>query len=167
MQKSNRPQGKWRAIVLGCVGLLVVIADQLSKYWVRANLDRGQSVFDIGFFQIINVQNTGAIFGIFKDHTQTLIIVSFIGIVAILLVVFFMYKRWPFFRSMLVMSAIGLILGGTIGNQIDRLRLGYVTDFLDFKVWPVFNVADSAATIGEIIIVYCIIRSLFFTKQRE
>jgi signal peptidase II len=167
MQKVNRLQGKWRIVVFGCIGLLVILADQLSKWWIRDNLDIGQSLFDAGFFQIINVQNTGAIFGIFGDHTLALIVISFIGIIAILLLIFVTYKRWSFFDSMLVMSAICLIMGGTIGNQIDRIRLGYVTDFLDFKVWPVFNLADSATTIGEIIIIYCIIRSILFTRQQE
>jgi len=68
---------------------------------------------------------------------------------------------------MLVMSAIGLVLGGTIGNLIDRLHLGYVTDFIDFKVWPVFNVADMSTTIGVIIIAYCLIFLAQSTKHQE
>jgi len=134
MQRVNRPRGKWRDIVFGCIVLLVVLADQLSKTWIRANLDRGESLFDTGF--------------LFKDHSQTLLIVSIIGIIAILLLVFVLRSRWPFLDSMLVISAIGLVMGGTIGNQIDRIRLGHVTDFIDFKVWPAWNVADAAVTVG-------------------
>ena len=59
----------------------------------------------------------------------------------------------------LVRAGLGLVMGGVIGNLIDRLRLGYVTDFIDFKVWPAFNVADSALTVGIIIIAYCILSS--------
>lgn len=157
MQKVNRPQDRWRNVVFGCIGLLVILADQLSKTWIRNNLDWGQSLFDAGFFQIVHVHNTGAAFGIFKDHSLTLTIVGFVGIVVILLLVFVLRSRWSFLDSMLVTSAIGLVMGGTIGNLIDRLRMGYVTDFMDFKVWPVFNVADASVTIGVIIVAYCII----------
>jgi signal peptidase II len=167
MQKVSRPQGKWRNLIFGCVGLLVILADQLSKTWIRSNLARGQSLLDTGFFQIIHVHNTGAAFGIFRDHTLTLTIVAFVGIAVILYLVFILSSRWSFFDSMLVMSAIGLVLGGTIGNLIDRFRLGYVTDFIDFKVWPAFNVADSAVTVGVIIIAYCIIFLSGPAKHRE
>ena len=167
MQKVNRPQGRWRNVVFGCVGLLVILADQLSKVWIRTNLPRGQSLFDAGFFQVVHVHNTGAAFGIFKDHTLTLTIVAIIGIVAILLLVFVLHSRWSFLDSMLVMSTVGLLLGGTIGNLIDRLRLGYVTDFIDFKVWPAFNIADSAVTVGVIIIACCIICLAQPAKSKE
>lgn len=165
MQKVNRPQGRWRYVVFGCIGLLVILLDQLSKTWIRDNLVRGQSLFDAGFFQVVNVHNTGAAFGIFKGQSLALTIVALVGIVIILLLVFSLRHHWPFLDSMLVMSAIGLVLGGTIGNLIDRLRLGYVTDFIDFKVWPAFNVADSAVTVGVIIIAYCILRSAQTTKR--
>ncbi len=167
MQKVNRPRGKWRNVVFGCVGLLVILADQLSKAWIRANLARGQSFFDAGFFQIVNIRNTGAAFGIFKDHSLALTIVAFVGIAVILFLVFVLHSRWSFLDNILVRSAIGLVMGGTIGNLIDRLRLGYVTDFIDFKVWPAFNVADSAVTIGVIIIVYRIICLAQPAKQQE
>lgn len=167
MQKVNRPQGKWRNVVFGCVGLLVILADQLSKTWIRNNLAWGQSLSDTGFFRILHVHNTGAAFGIFKDHTLTLTIVDFVGIVVILLLVFVLRSRWSFLDSMLVMSAIGLVMGGTVGNLIDRLRGGHVTDFLDFKVWPVFNIADASVTIGVIIIAYCLICLAQPAKHQE
>ena len=167
MQKVNRPQGKWRNVVFGCVGLLVILVDQLSKAWIRNNLAWGQSIFDVGFFQILHIHNTGAAFGILKGHSLTLTIVDFVGIVVILLLVFVFRSRWSFLDSMLVMSAIGMVMGGTIGNLIDRLYLGYVTDFLDFRVWPVFNVADSAVTVGVIIIAYCLICLAQSAKHQE
>ena len=157
MQKVNRLQDKWRNVVFGCVAVLVIIADQLSKTWIRTNLDIGQILFDTGLFQIVHVYNTGAAFGIFKDHSFTLTIVAFVGIIVILLLVFVLHSRWYFIDSPLVASAIGLVLGGTVGNLIDRLRLGHVTDFIDFKFWPAFNVADAAVTVGVIIIAYRII----------
>jgi signal peptidase II len=165
MQKENRPQGKWRNVVFGCIGLLIIVADQISKTWIRANLAMGQSLFDTGFLRFVHIQNTGAAFGIFRDYTLTLTIVDFVGIVVILLLVFVLRSRWSFLDSMLVNSAIGLVLGGTVGNLIDRLRLGHVTDFIDFKVWPAFNIADSAVFIGVIIIAGCLLRSTQLAKH--
>ena len=167
MQKSNRPRGKWRDVVSGCIVLLVIIADQLSKAWIRANLAGGQSLFDVGFFRIVNVHNTGAAFGIFKDHNLTLTIVAVVGIIAILLLFFVLNSRWAFLDNLLVRSGIALVMGGTVGNLIDRLRLGYVTDFIDFKIWPAFNIADSAVTIGVIIVAYCIIFLASPAKHQE
>ena len=157
MQKLNRPQGKWRDVVFGCVALLVILADQLSKAWIRANLAENTALFDAGFFRIVNIHNSGASFGIFRGHSLALIIVDFIGVAVILLLVFAWRGRGSFLDRLPVRSAMGLVMGGTIGNLIDRLRVGDVTDFLDFKVWPVFNVADLAVTIGVIIIAFCVV----------
>lgn len=159
MEKGHRVN--WRNVVSISIGLLVILADQLSKWWIRSHLAMGQSLFDFGFFRIVRLGNTGAAFGIFHDQSFILTIVAFTGIVAVLLLAFFWRGRWPFLESKLAMSAVGLAVGGALGNLIDRLRpgLGYITDFIDFKVWPAFNVADSAITVGVIILVYCILRS--------
>jgi signal peptidase II len=157
MQKVQRPRNNWRDVVFGCIVLLVVIADQLTKTWIRTNLAYGQSIHDVGFFRILHVQNTGASFGLFKDFAFTLTIVDIVGAVVILVLVFLLRSRWSFYDSMLVRAGMGLVMGGTIGNLIDRLRIGYVTDFLDFKIWPVFNVADASAVVGTIIIAFCLI----------
>jgi signal peptidase II len=157
MQKEHRLPNKWRDVVFGSIVLLVVIADQLSKWWIKTNLAVGQSLFDAGFFQIIHVRNTGAAFGLFKHHTSAIIVVVFIEIVVILLIVYLLRNRLSFLDSMLMRIGMGLVTGGAIGNQIDRLRLGDVTDFIDFKVWPAFNAADSSAVVGSIIIALCII----------
>ena len=166
MQKVHRPLDKWRDVVFGGIALLIVIADQLSKIWIRTNLEVGETLFDVGFFRIVYVQNTGAAFGIFKGNSIILGIVSSIGIIVILLLVFIYRKRWPFLDNLTVRIALGLILGGTIGNLIDRLFIGYVTDFIDFKVWPVWNVADNAAVVGEIILAVYIIYMLVRAKSK-
>ena len=163
MQKADRPLGNWRNVVFGCIGLLVILADQLSKAWIRANLVVGQSISDIGFFQIVHVQNTGAAFGIFKDHTLTLTIIAFVGIVVILLLVFILHSRWSFLDSTMVRVAISIVIGGTIGNLIDRLSLRYVTDFIDIGIWPAFNVADSSIVVGSIVLASLLI----FQTKRE
>ena len=167
MRKLHRLQDKWRDIVFGSIALLVVIADQLSKAWIRANLTPGQVLVDKGFLQIIHVQNTGASFGIFKDHTLIIIVAVFIEIILILFIVYLFRNRLSFIDSMLMRTGAGLIIGGAIGNQIDRIRLGRVTDFIDFKFWPAFNVADASAVVGVIIVVYCIIFLSGFIKHRE
>lgn len=167
MLKENRPRGKWRLVVFGCFGLLLLLADQLSKTWIRANLERGESLFDTGFFQIVHSQNTGVIFGLFKDHLVTVRIIACVGIVLIAGLFIYFYKRWPFLHGRLVQLALVLIICGTIGNQIDRFWLGFVTDFIDFKVWPVWNIADSCTTVGSIIMIYCIIFQLKLTDMPE
>lgn len=154
MEKSNRPQGKLRNVVLGGLSLFVVLADQFSKSWIRTTLAGGQSLFDIGFFRIVHAQNTGAAFGILRDYSAALTVIDFAGIVIILLLVSVWQHRWSFWDNLLVRASLGLILGGTVGNLIDRLRLGHVTDFIDFKVWPAFNIADAAVTIGFILMAY-------------
>jgi signal peptidase II len=168
MQKANRPQGKLRLVVLVSVVALVIIVDQVTKWWIRTGLDIGEVLTDAGFFRIIRIQNTGAAFGIFQGHSQILIIVVFVGIVALLVLTYFLHRRWAFLDSMLLRVAMGLVLGGTIGNQIDRLlHDGHVTDFLDFKVWPIFNVADASTTVGVIIAVFCILFLMGKAEKKE
>ena len=147
-------------MVFSLVALLVVVADQLSKLWIRSNLAVEQSLFDLGFFQIIHVPpNTGAAFGLFQGQSFALIIVSLVVITALLLYAFFIYRRFPFLDDRLSKSALGLILGGTVGNLIDRIGFGGVIDFISVGTWwPAFNIADSAVTVGVIIFAYSILR---------
>jgi len=149
---------KSRDIIFGSVVVFIVVLDQLTKALVRANLNVHQVWFDAGIFQIIHVQNTGAAFGLFKGNALALTITSVIGIIVILILVFLLRSRWRFLESMWVQVAMALVMGGTIGNNlIDRIRMGYVTDFIDFKVWPAWNVADASITIGVVIIAYRLI----------
>jgi len=150
MQKTSYPQGKWN-VVFFLIALLVVAADQLSKTWIRSNLAIGQSLPETGFFRLTHIYNTGAAFGLFHGQSFSLTIVALVGIVILLLYVLIFYRRFPFLVNRLGKSALGLVLGGTIGNLIDRLRFGYVTDFIDVGIWPAFNIADSAVVVGVII----------------
>ncbi len=151
-------QSNWRDIVFGGIALLIVIFDQLTKYFILHYFPNyGDVWFDWGFVEIVHVQNTGASFGIFSQYTGIIIGVVFIEIIIILLVVYLLRNRLSFMDSMLMRVGIGLVMGGAIGNQIDRLAMGHVTDFINFKWWPAFNVADMSAVIGTIIIAYCII----------
>jgi len=151
MRKVNHLQAKWRSAVFSLTGLLIVVADQLSKEWIRSNLPEGQSLFQLGFFRITHIHNTGAAFGLFQGQSFVLTIVASIAVTVILAYALVSYRYFPWLDSMLSKSALGLMLGGTAGNLIDRLRFGYVTDFINFGYWPAFNVADSAVTVGVII----------------
>ena len=159
MQKADSPRGKWRNVVFALTALLVVAADQLSKIWIRANLDPGESVPETGLFQLTYVQNTGSSFGLFQGQSFALTIVAFIGIAVILFVVLFISRRFPFLDNRLGKTALGLVLGGAVGNLIDRLNptLEGVTDFIDIGIWPAFNVADSAVTVGVIMFAYSLL----------
>ena len=152
MQKVNRQELKWRHIIFSLTALLIVVADQLSKEWIRSNLAVGQSLPETGIVRLTHIRNTGAAFGLFQDQAFALTIIALIGVAILLLYGLFLCRRFPFLSSRLSMTAIGLILGGTVGNLIDRVRFGYVTDFIDFGFWPSFNVADSAVTIGVILL---------------
>ena len=158
MQKAKSLQGKWRNVVFFLTALLVVVADQLSKMWIRSNLGVEELLFELGFFRLTHIHNTGAAFGLFQGYSFALTIIALVGIVAILLYALLIYRRFPFWDNLLGKSALGLVLGGTAGNLIDRLHLGYVTDFIDVGFWPAFNIADSAVTVGVIILVYSLLR---------
>lgn len=161
MQKASRLQDKWwHNVPFFLTALLVVAADQFSKMWITANIALGQSLFDAGFFRLTHIQNTGAAFGLFQGQSFALMILAIVGIVVILFYALFVYRHLPFVGNMLSKFALGMVLGGTVGNMIDRLRFGSVTDFVDFGFWPAFNVADSMIVIGVMIFAYSSLRSL-------
>ncbi len=157
MRKAQYPTGRWRNLVFFPTILLVVAADQLAKVWIRSILALGESIPPKGFFRLTHIQNTGATFGLFRDQTFALIIGASVGIVLLLACAFLAYRWFPVLNTKLGMLALGLILGGTIGNLIDRLRFGYVTDFIDLGIWPTFNLADSSVVIGVIMLAYCLL----------
>lgn len=163
MRRADFHQGNWWNVVFFLIALLVVVADQLSKRWIRFYTE-GQLIFEAGIFRLTRISNTGAAFGLFPDQCFFLIIVDFIGIVLVLLYVFLVPRRFPFLDTRSGRLALGLVLGGTIGNLIDRLRFGYVTDFISIGIWPAFNVADSAIVVG-VILFACFL--LFSTRAKK
>lgn len=167
MEEVNRLRFNRRDLLFAAIVLVVIIADQLTKLWIRTHLFPGEILWDAGLLRIIHVQNTGAAFGIFRGHTTILTIVDFIGIFVMLFLVFGLRRRWPFIDKIPVRLGLGLILGGTIGNLIDRLRFGQVTDFIDFKIWPVWNIADASTVVGVVILAYCLIFLAGRAKIRE
>ncbi len=166
MQKASEFWSGWRrSAVPFLIVLLVVAADQLSKIWVRSNIPFRESLFEVGFFQLTRVQNTGAAFGLFQGQSFLLSIVAMVGIAVFLVYTLVIYRGFPFLDNMPNRVALGLVLGGTVGNLIDRLRLGYVTDFIDFGFWPAFNIADSAVTVGVILFAYSLLSVARTGKQ--
>ena len=144
------------------VAALVVALDQLSKLWVRNNLPEIELL--PGFLDFIYVKNYGSAFGLLANQTFLLIAITIASLIIILLFL----HRLPSISTLTIVSA-GLILGGAIGNLIDRLRFGYVVDFIDVHLqnlfhWPTFNLADAAVVIGIFIFIYSIYRSSLLSK---
>lgn len=132
-----------RDVLFFGIAAAIFAADQFTKDIIRANLLPGQSVPEDGWFRITHVTNTGAAFGLFTNQSMFLLVTTLIGLSAIVA-----YYVFPPVNTPSLTISLGLQLGGALGNLVDRLRLGHVTDFLDFRVWPVFNVADSAIVVG-------------------
>lgn len=131
---------------------LVFLIDQLSKYYISQTLAYMESVPVIpGIFDLTYIHNYGAAFGIFQNGRPFLIVMTVVA----LGLFFYFYPQFP--KDWLTRLASGLALGGTLGNFSDRLRLGYVVDFFDFKIWPIFNIADSAVVVGMILLAWRII----------
>ena len=133
----------YRDRIFGAAVILVVFFDQLTKFLVRENMSIGQSVPSSGFFRLTYYENSGTIFGLFQNATVILTVVSIIAIG--FLVYFYRSQRAP---TLIMRGAIGILMGGAIGNLIDRLALGGVTDFVDVGRWPIFNIADASITVG-------------------
>ena len=122
----------------------VVVSDQLTKFAVRSCLEPAHSVPVIPPVLLLTyVQNTGAAFGLFRGYPGVFVLLS-VAVMGWILLEFLRKERLTWSTEM----GLALILGGALGNVIDRLRYGYVIDFIDVRVWPVFNAADSAITIG-------------------
>lgn len=137
-------------ILVFSTALLIVILDQLTKYIIKQNFQLNKSIPIINnIFHLTYITNTGSAFGMFKSLNPIFILFSIIVIIAI----FYYIKKIIKNNERLLQFAVGLLLGGTIGNLIDRLLYGAVIDFIDFRVWPVFNIADSAVTISVVFLV--------------
>ena len=140
--------------------LFIVLFDRVTKIYFSDLLGYNESlpVFK-NLLHMTLVHNTGIAFGLFKDHGAVFIVVPVVAIILLIFNVYFYRQNGDVLnRSYIV--AFSLILGGAIGNLYDRMAFGYVIDFIDFRIWPVFNIADSAITIGAIIIAFkCILQS--------
>ncbi|MFQ5510382.1 MAG: signal peptidase II [Candidatus Krumholzibacteriia bacterium] len=136
--------------------VIVVILDQVTKqfFW---HLGRNFDVID-GFFRVTLVRNSGAAFGMLQDGRGFLIVMSVLASILIIFVV----QRLPA-EQLARRVFLGMILGGALGNLIDRIYPGQVIDFIDMGIpayrWPVYNIADSAVTIGGVLLILSVSRS--------
>lgn len=139
-----------------CLVPIIFAADRLSKRIVMDRLPEGTDVPLNFFFHLTRVNNTGAAFGLFRDSGFLLVATSAfcIGLLCLMIL-----RRQSFLSS----TATSLILGGALGNLYDRLRYGYVVDFLNFRVWPVFNIADSAISVG----LFLIFLEIFLRQKKD
>jgi signal peptidase II len=135
--------GRHQWLVLALVAGAAVAADQLTKQVVGRTLALGESVDILGPFSIHHVQNSGIAFGLFGSRTSLVIAVTAVAVCAMLVFFARSGRRHP-----IMPVALGLVLGGSVANLIDRVRLGHVTDFLDLVAWPAFNLADTFIVVG-------------------
>ena len=134
-----------RWVIFGGLAAAVVVVDQLTKAWLVSLLEPGERLAVVGdLLRITHSQNSGALFGLFKDQALLFGLVS-IGVVGLIV-----WYHGSSGRNALLSLALGLLLGGAIGNMIDRFRVGYVVDWVDIGIGDLrfytFNVADSAIT---------------------
>jgi signal peptidase II len=142
---AERPLGasltQW--IGLGAIAAAAVGADQLTKHIVSSKLGLDDRVHVLGPFWIHHVQNSGIAFGLFASATPIVIFLTGLAVA---------WMLWFFARSggrhPVLPVALGLVIGGSLANLLDRVRIGHVTDFLDFRYWPAFNLADSFIVVG-------------------
>ncbi len=156
---AERPLGagvvQW--LGLAAVGLAAVAADQLTKRIVTGQLGLGDSLHVVGPFSIRHVQNSGIAFGLFASATALVILLTAFAVAWML--VFFARSGA---RHPVLPVSLGLVIGGSLSNLLDRVRLGYVTDFLDLRYWPSFNLADSFIVIG-----VCVLLTALVAAERE
>jgi signal peptidase II len=142
---AERPFGaSWpQWISLAAVALSALGADQLTKAIVTSRLDLNDEVHILGPFSIHHVTNSGIAFGLFASATS---IVIFLTSLAVTWMLYFFARSGS--RHPVLPVALGLVIGGSVSNLLDRVRLGHVTDFLDFRYWPAFNLADTFIVVG-------------------
>lgn len=128
---------------------LTAVLDQIVKLIVQGNMELGETIPLIrNVFHLTYIINPGAAFGIFPHQEWFLL-----GIVVVLYAAFFIFRSRIPAKPVYFPAGVGLLLGGALGNAIDRVRIGGVVDFFDFRIWPIFNVADIAICVGVALIV--------------
>lgn len=156
---DRRP--RWALFAGLAVG--VVVVDQLTKAWLVANVGPGEVMIVLGdWIRLVHGQNTGAIFGLFRDSA---VLFAAVSLVVIGLIIAFQARAG---RDPILATALGLLLGGAVGNLIDRLRYGYVVDFVDIGIgdWRfyTFNVADASITLAVLLL---LVRAIWPAAQPD
>jgi signal peptidase II len=134
-------------LALAAIALAAVAADQLTKHVVASQLSLDEGVHVLGPFWIHHVRNSGIAFGLFASATPVVIVLTTIAVAWMLA-----YFARSGARHPVLPVALGLVIGGSVSNLVDRVRLGYVTDFLDLRFWPAFNLADTFIVVGVLVL---------------
>lgn len=149
---------------MGFIGfaIFIILFDQASKFYIQHNMDIGESIPVIkGIFHITYIENPRTSFGLFEYQTMFFVIAALISVILAILI----YKKIIFKKDPFMYIPLTLVLGGAIGNLIDRVRIdGRVIDFLDFRIWPIFNFADMAVVCGMLIL---LVHFLFYSKEED
>jgi len=142
--------------------LFIILFDQASKFYIQHNLHIGESIPVIkGIFHITYIENPRTSFGLFEYNSSFFVIAVLISVILAILI----YKKIIFKKNSFMYIPLTLVMGGAIGNLIDRVRIdGRVIDFIDFRIWPVFNFADSAIVCGMLVL---LIHLLFRAPEKE
>jgi signal peptidase II len=135
--------GAWQWFGLGTVVAAAVAGDQLTKHVVVSRLGPDEAAQVVGPLSIHRIENSGIAFGLFTSATSLVIALTAIAVVWMLI-----YFARSGARHPVIPAGLGLLIGGSVSNLVDRVRLGYVTDFIDFGWWPAFNLADSFIVVG-------------------
>jgi signal peptidase II len=139
-------------LALAVIAAAAILADQATKAIVANRLGLDDNVHVVGPFSIHHVQNSGIAFGLFSSATPIVIVLTAIAVG---------WMLWFFARSgsrhPILPVALGLVVGGSASNLVDRVRSGHVTDFLDFRYWPAFNLADSFIVVGVAILLLALV----------
>jgi len=144
------------------LAIFVILFDQASKLFIQYEMKIGESIPVIkGIFHITYIENPRTSFGLFEYNTQFFVIAVLISLILVILI----YKKIIFKKDHFMYIPLTLALGGAVGNLIDRARIGgRVIDFLDFRIWPVFNFADTAIVCGMLIL---LVHILFHAPEKE
>ena len=142
--------------------IFIILLDQASKLYIQYSMHIGESIAVIeGIFHITYIENPRTSFGLFEYNSSFFVIVVLISVILAILI----YKKIIFKKDPFMYIPLTLTLGGAVGNLIDRVRIdGMVIDFIDFRIWPVFNFADSAIVCGMLVL---LIHVLFHAPEKE
>lgn len=149
--------------MFGIVMAVGLALDQLSKYWIMGHFAYGQSLPIIpNVFHLTYILNTGAAFSILSEHTWLLVVISLFALVG----VFWYYRKTPK-EQKVKRFALACIASGAVGNLFDRVYYGSVRDFLDFRIWPIFNIADCFVVVGVGLLIACLAKEIYEEGKAE
>ena len=155
---------KNQALIFLVSTFAILAVDQYSKSLVHRQLSVGESIPVVkNILHITFVTNTGAAFGLLKDSALIFITISLIAVIWMSILILRAVKKGKFLYNHTFDSGLILIISGALGNLIDRLRFGYVIDFIDLRIWPVFNIADASISSGT----FLLLLSFIFHKSRS